>query len=393
MGNNNLKREIYVNNYAENSEIYRGELKNNILSIIIDYEIIIKISLIIFLILLYYFNVFTSDNQIFSSSTKLYIGFLLFIIIYIINASSIITLLKLLVLVIFLIIILGIIYFNIEKLQFIILFYYSFNYQLEKIYNNTSANYSEVIFSFIYISIISILSIVLYWDNIYTDSKKLSKCGTLINIIEDNNKKKNPFVYNIIIMNNDLINTSTSHYVLKIIYDFIKNKTIVDFGTDNGTYEDGVVSFKKPDYTSLLKTNRENLEKINKELVKINEMPDSTTDKIEKKEKKEIEKVSLEGKIKELEKLRDNSIKDSAFFYLNLKTMKSEKIENIDPDIINTETYKYLLVDEYNKKIPYDKTSKELIKFTKNYSNNEFYNMNVINDIIYAKNNRNKLLI
>ena len=385
MGNNNLKREIYVNNYAENSEIYRGELKNNILSIIIDYEIIIKISLIVFLILLYYFNVFTLDNQIFSSSTKLYIGFLLFIIIYIINASSIITLLKLLVLVIFLIIILGIIYFNIEKLQFIILFYYSFNYQLEKIYNNTSANYSEVIFSFIYISIISILSIVLYWDNIYTDSKKLSKCGTLINIIEDNNKKKNPFVYNIIIMNNDLINTSTSHYVLKIIYDFIKNKTTVDFGTDNGTYEDGVVSFKKPDYVSLLKTHNYNLEQIKKELKHMSDGAEKT--------EKHKEKEDIEGKIKELEKLRDNSIKDSAFFYLNLKTMKSEKIENIDPDIINTETYKYLLVDEYNKKIPYDKTSKELIKFTKNYSNNEFYNMNVINDIIYAKNNRNKLLI
>ena len=385
MGNNNLKREIYVNNYAENSEIYRGEIKNNILSIIIDYEIIIKISLIVFLILLYYFNVFTLDNQIFSSSTKLYIGFLLFIIIYIINASSIITLLKLLVLVIFLIIILGIIYFNIEKLQFIILFYYSFNYQLEKIYNNTSANYSEVIFSFIYISIISILSIVLYWDNIYTDSKKLSKCGTLINIIEDNNKKKNPFVYNIIIMNNDLINTSTSHYVLKIIYDFIKNKTTVDFGTDNGTYEDGVVSFKKPDYVSLLKTHNYNLEQIKKELKHMSDGAEKT--------EKHKEKEDIEGKIKELEKLRDNSIKDSAFFYLNLKTMKSEKIENIDPDIINTETYKYLLVDEYNKKIPYDKTSKELIKFTKNYSNNEFYNMNVINDIIYAKNNRNKLLI
>ena len=289
------------------------------------------------------------------------------------------------VLVIFLIIILGIIYFNIEKLQFIILFYYSFNYQLEKIYNNTSANYSEVIFSFIYISIISILSIVLYWDNIYTDSKKLSKCGTLINIIEDNNKKKNPFVYNIIIMNNDLINTSTSHYVLKIIYDFIKNKTTVDFGTDNGTYEDGVVSFKKPDYVSLLKTHNYNLEQIKKELKHMSDGAEKT--------EKHKEKEDIEGKIKELEKLRDNSIKDSAFFYLNLKTMKSEKIENIDPDIINTETYKYLLVDEYNKKIPYDKTSKELIKFTKNYSNNEFYNMNVINDIIYAKNNRNKLLI
>jgi hypothetical protein len=385
MGYNNQKEEIIINNYIDNNEIYRNELKNDISSIIIDYEIIIKISLIIFLIVLYYFNVFTSDNEIFSSSTKLYIGFLLFIIIYIINASSIITLLKLLVLIIFLLIIYGIIYFNIEKLQFIILFYYSFNYQLEKIYNNTSANYNEVIFSFIYISIISILSIVLYWDNIYTDSKKLSKCGTLINIIEDNNKKKNPFVYNIIIINNDLINTSTSHYVLKLTYDFIKNKTTVDFGTDKGTYEDGVLSFKKPDYVSLLKSYNYDLAQIIKEL---KDMPDG-----DDKTKKEKDKETIERNIKELEKLRDNSIKDSAFFYLNLKTMKSEKIENIDPDIINTETYKYLLVDEYNKKISYDKTSKELIKFTKNYSNNEFYNINVINDIIYAKNNRNKLLI
>jgi hypothetical protein len=385
MGYNNQKEEIIINNYSDNNEIYRNELKNDISSIIIDYEIIIKISLIIFLIVLYYFNVFTSDNEIFSSSTKLYIGFLLFIIIYIINASSIITLLKLLVLIIFLLIIYGIIYFNIEKLQFIILFYYSFNYQLEKIYNNTSANYNEVIFSFIYISIISILSIVLYWDNIYTDSKKLSKCGTLINIIEDNNKKKNPFVYNIIIINNDLINTSTSHYVLKLTYDFIKNKTTVDFGTDKGTYEDGVLSFKKPDYVSLLKSYNYDLEQITKELIDMSDGDDKT--------KKEKDKETIERNIKELEKLRDNSIKDSAFFYLNLKTMKSEKIENIDPDIINTETYKYLLVDEYNKKISYDKTSKELIKFTKNYSNNEFYNINVINDIIYAKNNRNKLLI
>jgi hypothetical protein len=186
-------------------------------------------------------------------------------------------------------------------------------------------------------------------------------------------------------MNNDLINTSTSHYVLKLTYDFIKNKTTVDFGTDKGTYEDGVLSFKKPDYVSLLKSYNYNLEQIKKEL---EDMSDGDV-----KTKKEKDKETIERNIKELERFRDNSIKDNAFFYLNLKTMKSEKIENIDPDIINTETYKYLLVDEYNKKISYDKTSKELIKFIKNYSNNEFYNINVINDIIYAKNNRNKLLI
>jgi hypothetical protein len=73
--------------------------------------------------------------------------------------------------------------------------------------------------------------------------------------------------------------------------------------------------------------------------------------------------------------------------------MKSEKIETIDANIINSETYKYILVDEYNNKVPYGDLSKELIKFTKNYSKNEFYNINIINDIIYAKNNRNKLFI
>ena len=56
-----------------------------------------------------------------------------------------------LVFLIFILVIIGLIYYNIERLEFIILFYYSFNYQLEKIYNNTSTNYNEVIFSFIFI--------------------------------------------------------------------------------------------------------------------------------------------------------------------------------------------------------------------------------------------------
>jgi hypothetical protein len=118
---------------------------------------------------------------------------------------------------------------------------------------------------------------VLYWDNIYTDSKKLSKCGKIINTIENNNKNKKPFVYNIIIINNDLIDTTTSKYVLKITYDFMKKKTIVNYGTDNGYYTDGSESFKKQGYISLkdnenklLNKNRKNDEKqedlANKEL-------------------------------------------------------------------------------------------------------------------------------
>ena len=70
-----------------------------------------------------------------------------------------------------------------------------------------------------------------------------------------------------------------------------------------------------------------------------------------------------------------------------------EKIENIDANILNEEKFKYILVDDNNNKLPYDETSRDLIKFTKIYSKNEKYNINIINDIIYAKNNREKLFI
>ena len=385
-------------------------LKDDISKIIVDYERIIKISLYIFLIILYYLYVFRPSDEIFSRNTKIYVCVFLIIVIYFINSTELITLLKLLVFLIFILVIIGLIYYNIERLEFIILFYYSFNYQLEKIYNNTSTNYNEVIFSFIFIFIISIISIVLYWDNIYTDSKKLSKCGKLINIIEENNKKKKPFVYNIIIINNDLINTSTSHYVLKITYDFIKNKTVVDFGTDKGNYEDGSESFKKPDYLSLLQSYSGKLNNLTETKEKLETEKKNLNEKLVKTRHEDVElnKITEDLRVietdispikNEYDKLislieKEEAISDKAFFYyFNLKTMKSEKIETIDANIINSETYKYILVDEYNNKVPYGESSKELIKFTKNYSKNEFYNINIINDIIYAKNNRNKLFI
>ena len=385
-------------------------LKDDISKIIVDYERIIKISLYIFLIILYYLYVFRPSDEIFSRNTKIYVCVFLIIVIYFINSTELITLLKLLVFLIFILVIIGLIYYNIERLEFIILFYYSFNYQLEKIYNNTSTNYNEVIFSFIFIFIISIISIVLYWDNIYTDSKKLSKCGKLINIIEENNKKKKPFVYNIIIINNDLINTSTSHYVLKITYDFIKNKTVVDFGTDKGNYEDGSESFKKPDYLSLLKSYSGKLNNLTETKEKLETEKNKLNEKLVKTRHEDVELNKITEDLSAIEKHispikneydklislieKEEAISDKAFFYyFNLKTMKSEKIETIDANIINSETYKYILVDEYNNKVPYGESSKELIKFTKNYSKNEFYNINIINDIIYAKNNRNKLFI
>lgn len=73
--------------------------------------------------------------------------------------------------------------------------------------------------------------------------------------------------------------------------------------------------------------------------------------------------------------------------------MKSEIIENIDANILSEERFKYILVDDNNNKLPLDETSRDLIKFTKIYSKNENYSINIINDILFAKNNREKLFI
>ena len=397
----------YKERYSNSSNNSIENEAEEIASIVYDYEIIIKVFLVIILIYTFISNIFNISSEVINNNLKLYAFISLMIILYVLYKLDIISLLKLLIILIFVFVIIASIYYNLDKLEFLISFYYSFNYQIEKIYNDTKTNYNEVLFSFIFIAIISMISIVLYWDNIYTDAKKLSKCGKIINTIENNNRIKKPFVYNIIIINNDLIDTTTSKYVLKITYDFMKKKTIVDYGTDYGDYNDGSESFKKPDYNFVLNNKRRVLDSLKDEKAKLEnelvKLDDKDADYIAKNTAIDTKISDKTGQIKiaqneynDIAALNDPIIeaqKRLVFYYFNLRTMKSEKIENIDANILREERFKYILVDDNNNKLPYDETGRDLIKFTKIYSKNENYNINIINDIFYAKNNREKLFI
>ena len=410
----------YKEHYSNSSNNDIEKEVQDIAGIIYDYEIIIKLSLAIILIYTFIYNILTISTDIINNNLKLYAFIAMMTIIYMLYKLDIISLLKLFVILIFASFMLALLYYNLDKLQFFILFYYSFNYQLEKIYNDTKTNYNEVLFSFIFIAIISIISIVLYWDNIYTDAKKLSKCGKIINTIENNNRMKKPFIYNIIIINNDLIDTTTSKYILKITYDFMKKKTVIDYGSDNGDYKDGSESFKHTNpYIQDFNLKKRELDYLNDEKDRLTKEKDrlviikddlkystkqSEIDDIDNKISNIIKSISTintdipkaKEKLEDIKKLNNDLIeaqKKLVFYYFNLKTMKSEKVENIDANILNEEKFKYILVDDNNNKLPYDETSRDLIKFTKIYSKNEKYNINIINDIIYAKNNREKLFI
>jgi hypothetical protein len=410
----------YKEHYSNSSNNDIEKEVQDIAGIIYDYEIIIKLSLAIILIYTFIYNILTISTEIINNNLKLYAFIAMMTIIYMLYKLDIISLLKLFVILIFASFMLALLYYNLDKLQFFILFYYSFNYQLEKIYNDTKTNYNEVLFSFIFIAIISIISIVLYWDNIYTDAKKLSKCGKIINTIENNNRMKKPFIYNIIIINNDLIDTTTSKYILKITYDFMKKKTVIDYGSDNGDYKDGSESFKHTNpYIQDFNLKKRELDYLNDEKDRLTKEKDRLViikDDLKYSTKqseiadidvkisniiKSISRINTDipkatEKLEDIKKLNNDLIeaqKRLVFYYFNLKTMKSEKIENIDANILNEEKFKYILVDDNNNKLPYDETSRDLIKFTKIYSKNEKYNINIINDIIYAKNNREKLFI
>jgi hypothetical protein len=200
----------------------------------------------------------------------------------------------------------------------------------------------------------------------------------------------------------------------------MKKKTVIDYGSDNGDYKDGSESFKHTNpYIQDFNLKKRELDYLNDEKDRLTKEKDRLViikDDLKYSTKqseiadidvkisniiKSISRINTDipkatEKLEDIKKLNNDLIeaqKRLVFYYFNLKTMKSEKIENIDANILNEEKFKYILVDDNNNKLPYDETSRDLIKFTKIYSKNEKYNINIINDIIYAKNNREKLFI
>lgn len=196
-----------------------------------NYKIVKGIALLFLVVIFNY--IFTYEKYKDDSNYKLYIilfAFCLMILIYLFDLYF--TLIIIVVVLIFTIPPIVILYYYIRKQEAIIKFFYSYNNQVNYVFGN-NFNSVELIFNILFISIIFILSIVLYWDNIYSGAKKLSKCGRILTIIENNTYKKKPYVYNIIILDNNSLNTKVSNHIIKITYDFMKMKTSIEYNKNN----------------------------------------------------------------------------------------------------------------------------------------------------------------
>lgn len=264
----------------------------------------------------------------------------------------------------------------------------NFQCQLINIITRKSSGASAgflLIYSVLYLCIIIMIGIFLYWDTIYKTARRCSKCNNISKIIDENNYTGTPYVYTIVIVNTNKIK-KLNDYIVKIIYDFNKMETNIEYGNTTGTRdEDSVFVYRMNDYLTIL----EDLKALEKKKNELSVLMKQTN---KRSDLDEYNKIALEytrqmktDEAKKAIELNNDGgfINSFNYIYFDLQNMKADVIENISLRI-NSNNYKYYAVDK-NYNMIYSYTSSELINFTKKFSKNPSYPITIIDHIIFSK--------
>jgi len=377
------------------------------------------------------------------------------------------------------------IYKYIEEKNIIQFYYYATQYQLYDVYNSKIAYY-DILFNIAFVFIVIILSIVLYWDSVYKNAKRISNCNNIIKIIDENSVSKTPYIYSVIIINSDKIALSSHNFLIRITYNFNTKNTKFEYGTDKGT-DNKIFNVMGHKYDEVLKTvsgmqksidesnngganpdeshhiriyiNQKNTindlndkpdsidnNNLESELMKIFNDSDSIKNQIFRflklydndkairsndifnkyenliyENPDDIEKIKgyirniynelieLSGisqykseKIAKINLIKGSDLYKKAeiynktknsyknFNYFDLRTMSNISDSSINMAAINSNKYKYLCTDK-NGNIIKTYTANKLVEFTKEFSNNSSYNTTIINNILFANKNKDKI--
>jgi hypothetical protein len=226
------------------------------------------------------------------------------------------------------------------------------------------------------------ICIFAYWDIIYKKAKKYSKCNNISKIIDELYYSETPYIYNIIIINTNNIK-KPADFIIKITYNFNNMTTNIEYGkTDN---EENIFIHRKNDYIDILddiKKLEEKKEILNKK-ARISKKNDDLLAYNETAIEYSLLINSEDGK-KALELNNNKEFIDTfKYMYYNLDIMNYGIIEDISTKI-NSNNYKYYAVNK-NYNIIHSYTTDELIKFTKEFSNNSNYPITIIDYIIFSK--------
>ena len=244
----------------------------------------------------------------------------------------------------------------------------------------------RLIYSVLYLCIIIMICIFAYWDIIYKKAKKYSKCNNISKIIDEIYYSETPYIYNIIIINTNNIK-KPADFIVKITYDFNNMTTNIEYGkTEN---EENIFIYRKKDYMDIQEDIEEleiKRDELNKLLAKsktydVSLLYNETVDEYSQLINSEDGKKALEFKNKKNE--NEKFIYTFNYKYYKLDIMNYGIIEDISTKI-NSNNYKYYAVDK-NYNIIHSYTTDELIKFTKEFSDNSNYPITIIDYIIFSK--------
>jgi hypothetical protein len=314
-------------------------------------------------------------------------------------------------------------WYNIKKNA--LLFFDTIIYQLNILYAN-EFSYYEFFLIVIFMTLILVVGIILYWDNVYRTAKKLSRCSKINMIAYQNRDKDNyPFVYVIMIINESNLDAVLDKYVLKLEYNFVKKTTNAILGESEYINEvllsdevNSNISTKKAAYDTAftaydtankdypasiieLKTCEDNFavnckdfKKDNGDICPYNNVCATNCIKYDEGCKRQITQyeakltaqntlAAAESALNGAKNLLSAELAKSQFTYFDLGRMQSKKLESINKDLITDRKYKYICMTPDNK-ILKTEIARELATFVRDFGMNDKTDIYPLNSVLTA---------
>jgi hypothetical protein len=210
--------------------------------------------------------------------------------------------------------------------------------------NSYELPYYQHFINILFVFIVILVGFVIYRDYIFKRADMRSRCSDIQDTLEINNALDEPFKYNIYIVSKQNTDKILTNYSIRMRYDFVNEKTFIDFG-------------KKDNISEILFT----------------------------------ETVSNDYKN------NDSSVLSSGFSYFDLDELQQKFIQYIDGDNkiyfidkarVTSDNYLYVITREDNKKVLNDQSAIKLLNFIKSYGYDNSKSLSPIYNLLYAVDNK-----
>lgn len=215
--------------------------------------------------------------------------------------------------------------------------------------NSYELPYYQHFINILFIFIIIIIMYVIYRDYVFRKAGLKSRCSEIEDTININKALDEPFTYSIYIVKKNYSDKILTDYSLCLRYDFVNEKTFIDFGKNENLNELLFSETVSKDYN----------------------VSDSSV-------------LSLGFSYFDLDELQQKYIQ---------YTDNNNKIFFLDKTRMTSDNYIYVITRYDNKRIKNDKSASDLLKFIKSYGYDNSKNLSPIYNLLYAIDNKKNSVI